>query len=155
MNEHIIGKPGKPSKQVTIKKGKSSWAPASLNEFVDKEDGYRYRLSRKDQTNLAKKAQEGWENVSGIQSSNTKHISPDRINDGKPLTSTHEGHDWILQRIPEEMASERDAYYDREAKRRVEGLTSHLKKDMRDKGGNAPVHGDITISSRSGTQVID
>lgn len=155
MSELQTGKPGRPPKQSGIKKGKSSWAPASLNEFIDKEDGYRYRMSRNDPANLAKKAQEGWENVSGVQGANTKHVSPDRINDGANLTSVQQGHDWILQRIPEETAAERDAYYSRETERRVEGLTAHVKKDMREKGGNAPVHGEITISSRMGKQVID
>ncbi len=26
-----------------LKKGRTSWKPASLNEFYDKESGYRYR----------------------------------------------------------------------------------------------------------------
>lgn len=149
------GKPGRPSKSNSIKSGNSSWAPASLNEFINKEDGYRYRMSRNDPANLAKKAQEGWENVSGIQSANTKHISAERIGDATSLTTVQQGHDWVLQRIPEELAEQRDAYYNRESQRRVEGLTAHVKRDMKDKGGNAPVHGDITISSRGGTQVID
>lgn len=151
------GRPGRPPKQQepNIKKGKSSWRPASLNEFFDKEPGYRYRMSRKDPGNLAKKSAEGWETVSGIQSAQTKHDEPERIQDGKPLTSVQDGHDWVLQRIPEETAQERDAYYNNETERRTLGLTAHLKKDMKDKGGNAPVHGDITISSRKGTQVIE
>ena len=137
--------------KVGVKKGKSSWAPASLNEFYDKEPGYRYRMSSKDPTNLAKKAQEGWETVSAINSANTIHDSPDRIQDGKKMTSVQEGHDWILQRIPEETAKERDEYYNNESERRVAGLTAHLKREI----GNAPIHGNINISSRRGTQVIE
>lgn len=138
-----------------LKKGKPSWKPASLNEFADKEEGYRYRMSRKDPTNLSKKAQEGWETVSGIQSSQTKHQDAGRVQDGQNLTSVQEGHDWILQRIPEELAQSRDEFIGEKTQRRVQGLTAHLRSDMRDKGGNAPVHGDITISSRRGTQVIE
>ncbi len=131
-------KPGRPP---LVKKGKSSWKPASLNEFNDKEDGYRYRMARKDPENLARKASEGWETVSKVNSPDTKHVDA--------------GRDWILQRIPEELAQERDAYYQNENDRRTAGLTAHVKREMQNKGGNAPVHGEITISSRSGTQVIE
>lgn len=134
-----------------VKKGKSSWAPASLNEFFDKEPGYRYRMVSKDPTNLAKKAREGWETVSAINNAGTVHDAPERINDGKKMTSVQEGHDWILQRIPEETAKERDEYFNNESERRVQGLTAHLKREV----GNAPIHGNINISSRRGTQVIE
>lgn len=129
-----------------VKKGKSSWKPASLNEFVNKEDGYRYRMSRNDPANLSKKAQEGWENVSGIQSPQTAHDDPSRIEHGKPLTSVTEGHDWILQRIPEEVGQSRDEYIANETQRRTAGLTAHIKKELGKEG--AETHGDITISSR-------
>ena len=135
---------------MSIKKGNRSWKPANLTDTINKEPGYRYRFSRKDPNNLAKKAKEGWETVSGIESSSTKHVATNRVNDGKPLTSVQEGNDWVLQRLPEELARERDAYYSEENERRTSALTAHLKQQVRDKGGNAPVHGEITISSRKG-----
>lgn len=144
------GKPGRPP----LKKGKSTWKPASLNEFNNKEEGYRYRMVRKDPENLAKKAAEGWEVVSGVNGNSTEHVEPERIGDAKKLTSVQEGRDWILHRIPEEQAKERDAYFDNETKRRTAGLTAHIKNEMRNQGGNAPVHGEITISSRLGEQKI-
>ncbi len=138
--------PGRPKQEP--KKGNPSWKPASLNDFTDKEPGYRYRMSRNDPDNLAKKAQEGWENVSGSQSPTTKHIEAGRIDDGKALTSVLEGRDWVLQRIPEELAQERDVYYNNESERRIAGLTAHIKKELGNEG--AETHGDITISSRKG-----
>lgn len=138
--------PGRPKQTVPFKKGNSSWKPASLNEFNNKEDGYRYRMSRKDPDNLAKKSQEGWETVSGIQSSTTEHQDTNRIQDGKPLTSVTEGRDWVLQRIPEELAKGRDEYYNAESARRTAGLTAHIKKEMAKEGAGS--HGEITISSR-------
>lgn len=147
--------PGRPPLTQTVKKGRAAWKPASLNEFFDKEAGYRYRMSRKEPGNLAKKAAEGWETVSGVQNSDVKHDEPGRIQDGAKLTSVQEGHDWVLQRIPEELAAERDAYFNNESERRVAGLTAHLRKGMADKGGNASIHGEITIGSRRGTQVIE
>lgn len=152
MEEQIKRGPGRPKQEDSFKKGNSSWKPASLNEFTNKEDGYRYRMSSKDPKNLSKKAAEGWETVSGIEGSETKHVDPNRIQHGKPLTSVNEGHDWILQRIPEEVAQGRDAYYNAETERRTAGLTAHVKKEMAKDG--AGMHGDITISSRKGTQTI-
>lgn len=131
-----------------VKKGNSSWKPASLNEFTQKEAGYRYRMSRKDPKNLSDKAAEGWETVSGIASSQTAYDDPERIEHGKPLTSVTEGHDWILQRLPEEKAKERDAYFSAEDARRQAGLTAHIKKDLAKQGTEG--HGEITISSRKG-----
>lgn len=153
--------PGRPAsnpqentpKQGALKKGRPSWTPASLNEFTGKEDGYRYRMSRKEANNLAKKAAEGWENVSSVQGANTKHVDTGRMDDGVNLTSVQEGHDWVLQRIPEDLAQGRDEYYNGESQRRVQGLTAHVKKEIGREG--AATHGDITISSRMGTQVID
>lgn len=147
--EEVKRGPGRPKQESSFKKGNSSWKPASLNEFYNKEDGYRYRMSRKDPNNLAKKAQEGWENVSGIHGSETKHQDTGRIDHGTALTSVQEGPDWILQRIPEELAQGRDDYYNNESQRRIAGLTAHIKKELGKDGAEA--HGDITISSRKGT----
>lgn len=136
-----------------VKKGKSSWQPASLNEFEGKEEGFRYRMVNKDPKNMAKKAAEGWEIPSSIQGQNTKHVEPGRVEDGKNLTSVQEGHDWVLMRMPEEKALERDAYYNNETKRRTESLTAHIKKEVGKAGGE--IHGEITISSRRGEQIIE
>lgn len=153
MEEQVKRGPGRPAKQEdTLKKGNSSWTPASLNEFTNKEPGYRYRMSHKDPQNLSKKHKEGWENVSKLDSAQTKYVEPNKIEHGKPLSSIYEGHDWVLQRIPEEVAQGRDAYFNNETERRTAGLTAHIKKEMSKEGAGA--HGDITISSRKNTQTI-
>lgn len=136
-----------------LKKGRSSWKPASLNVLNDKEDGYRYRLVRKDPNNLAKKKSEGWEILSGLGGSKTQHESAGRMNDASQMTSVVEGNDWVAARIPEELAQERDAYFNEMNRKRVTGLTAHLKRDMAKDG--VPIHGNVEISSRRGTQVID
>lgn len=150
----LVSTRGRPKKDAApLKKGRSSWKPASVTEVINKEDGYRYRWANKNADNLAKKAAEGWETVSGITGDNANPLSSGRINDGKNLSSTQEKHDVILQRIPEDLALERDDYYQSETQRRTAGLTAHVKKEI-NKGG-APAHGNITISSRMGEQVID
>lgn len=154
--EDIKRSPGRPktiADALPVKKGKKSWKPAALNEFMNKEAGYTYRMIRKDPDNLAKKQAEGWETVSAVQSGKTKRDDPGRINDGKPMTSVQEGKDWVLGRIPEEDAQARNDYFSNENQRRVAGLTAHLKKEAAKEG--TAIHGNITISSRHGTQEID
>lgn len=143
--------PGRPRQEI-LKKGKSSWKPASLNIFDNLEPGYRYRMMRKDPENLAKKHQEQWEVVSGTQSPQTSHQAPGYIGDHAPTTSVLEGKDWILGRIPEEVAQSRDEYINRRTEQRTVGLTAHIKRDLAE--NNAPMHGEITISSRRGTQTL-
>lgn len=140
---------------MSIKKGKASWKPASITEVYSKEDGYRYRWARKDAENVAKKQAEGWETVSDLQSDKATPVKEARIEHGKSLTSVHEKHDVLLMRIPEDTAQERDQYFDVENKRRISGITAHIKEDMKTNAGNAPVHGKITISSRKGEQVLE
>lgn len=151
MNEEAKRGPGRP-KQEALKKGNSSWKPASVTDVANKEAGYRYRWSGKTPDNLAKKQAEGWETVSGLQSDQATPYGVGKIEDGKSLSSVYEKHDLVLQRIPEAVAQERDAYYNGETERRTAGLTAHIKKEIGKEG--AETHGDITISSRNGTQVI-
>lgn len=156
-SETIKRGPGRPSaikaSEAPLKKGRSSWKPASVLDVEGKEDGYRYRWVNKNPENLHKKELEGWETVSGLQSDSAKHVGSGRINDGEQLTSTNEKHDCILQRIPEDIAIERDAYFNGKSAAQVSGLTAHIKKDLAKEGAGS--HGDITISSRKGTQIID
>ncbi len=135
-----------------LKRGNSSWKPASITDVVGKEPGYRYRWANKDPDNLAKKEAEGWETVSGLKADNTTPTDSNRIDEGKNLTSVYEKRDVVLQRIPEEKALQRDAYYNSENERRVTGLTAHIKKEAGKEGTG--VHGEITISSRRGEQTI-
>lgn len=153
-NDISVSTRGRPKKDATpLKKGRSTWKPASVTDVINKEDGYRYRWANKTADNLAKKEAEGWETVSSLQSDRVSPTDSGKINEGRSLSSVYEKHDVILQRIPEESALARDAYYQEETQRRTSGLTAHVKKEI-NKGG-APSHGEITISSRTGTQIID
>ena len=152
--EITVSTRGRPKKDAApLKKGRSSWKPASVTEVINKEDGYRYRWANKNPDNLAKKEAEGWETVSKITSDKSLNVPSGKINDGANLSSIQEKHDVILQRLPEELALERDDYYQSETNRRTAGLTAHVKKEIGKEG--AASHGEITISSRTGTQVID
>lgn len=142
--------PGRP-KQDTLKKGKASWKPASLNVFSDLDPDFRYRMLRKDPENLAKKKQEGWIIASGVTDS-AEHKEPGYIGDHNALTSVTEGKDWILGKLPNEIAEARDEYMNSETERRTMGLTAHIKKDLAKEGASS--HGEITISTRKGTVTL-
>lgn len=155
---HVKRGPGRPPKlsepeSLGMKKGVKSWTPANVTEIENKEDGYVYRRISKAPDNITKKKLEGWEIVSGTNDPNTTQIAGyGRINDGKQLTSVVGGTDWILARMSEDMVAERERYFLGETGRRTKGLTAHLRSEMK---GEAPVHGEIKISSRTGTQIIE
>lgn len=130
-----------------MKKGTASWKPAAVTDIEGKEAGYRYRWANKDSDNLAKKHAEGWSMVDKTTDKATPEAH-NRLDDGASLSTVYEKKDVVLMRIPEELAQERDAYFNAETERRQAGLTAHLKQELGKDG--ASVHGDITISSRKG-----
>lgn len=136
-----------------VKKGNASWKPANVVDVINKEEGFRYRLIRKDDTNIAKKKQEGWELLSGINAQGTDvQAGYGRINDGKKVSSVLEGHDYVVGRIPEDIAKERDAYYNNESDRRTKALYRDAKKDAAQSKGE--IHGEITIERKGVRTVI-
>lgn len=151
MSEQESRKQGRPKIE---KKGRTSWKPAGQTEVINKEPGYRYRWSLKSADKLAQREQEGWETVSKLGSDKAEAVDDQKVHSGKNLTSVYEKTDLVLQRIPEDIAQERDAYYEGETKKRTIGLTAHLKNEVK-KAGGASIHGDITISSVRENNTID
>lgn len=142
--------PGRPP---VVKKGKPSWKPANVVDVIGKEPGYRYRLLEKSARNLAKKEREGWEIVSGLSNSQVETSSGyGRIDDGKPLTTVHEGQDYIVGRISEDLALERDAHFNAETERKMSALRKQTKDDLGK--SDAPIHGSISIEKRGVRTVI-
>lgn len=148
-----LGKSPQKEQGIGIKKGLPTWKPASRTDVKNKELGYRYRWVEKSPDNIAKKEAENWEKVTPLVADNSSPTDDGKILSGKRLTSTHEKHDLILMRIDEDSAQQRDAYMNNKTKRSTLGLTAHIKNEM--KGNNTSVHGNITISSLRGEQVID
>lgn len=147
--------PGRPPKHEElaepVKKGKPTWKPANIDDVFDKEPGFRYRKIAKDPRNLARKEAEGWELLSGIAGSvTTMEKGYGRIDDGKPLTSTREGYDYVLGRLPEETAQARDEYINNKTARQIAGLKRQTQKDSPD----APIHGSISMEKRGIRTII-
>lgn len=150
MNEDIKRGPGRPPKDVEMKKGSDTWKPANVLDVFDKEPGFRYRVAEKSPRNIAKKKQEGWEIVSAIQSPQTGNDTGNYMDTGKPMTSVLDGYDYVIMRIPEEEALKRDAYYNGESARRVQALRREAQKDI----GGAPIHGSITMEKKGIRNII-
>lgn len=142
--------PGRPP---VAKKGKPTWKPANVVDVIGKEPGYRYRLMEKSARNLAKKEREGWEIVSGLSTSPIESgAGYGHIDAGKPLTSVHEGQDYIVGRISEELAQERDAHFNGETARKMSALKRQTRDDL--SKSDAPIHGSISIEKRGVRTVI-
>lgn len=146
-------RPGKIKSQA-VKKGKPTWKPASVTDVIEKEPGKRYRLLNKDPDNLSRKKAEGWEIESGVTNPQAHMKHDGSMHTGSNLTSAYERRDVILASMPEELAQERDAYMNEKTRKRTAALTSHFRKEAKE-AGNAPVHGEITISSLREQNTID
>lgn len=141
--------PGRPPQ---VKKGKPTWKPANVDDVFDREDGYRYRKILKDPDNLKKKEAEGWEIVSDVTGDGSQMQGGyGRIDDGKPLTSVKENRDSVLARMPEDVAQERDAFFNAKTARFMGGLKRQTQRDL---GSDAPIHGSISIEKRGIRTVI-
>lgn len=158
MSEDIKRGPGRPAKQEqeqaaqSPKKGRKSWSPSNLGDVIDKEPGYRYRRVRKDDENIAKKLEEGWEFVSGINSPKTKAVHPDgRPDEPNKITSNVEGRDWVAMRLDEETSKSRDEYFNDRTARSEKRINANTKQELQKDG--AAMHGTIT-KERNGIRTI-
>ncbi len=157
MNEALEVKrgPGRPPKdEAPLKKGSSTWKPANVLDIFDKEPGYTYRIVEKSPRNVAKKQREGWEIVSGIQSSGTGNNTGNYLDKGSQMTSVVEGYDYVVMRIPDEMAQERTDYFNAESGRRMSALKRQTDQDLGKIGNGAPVHGSITMEKKGVRTII-
>lgn len=147
--------PGRPPKnEAPFKKGNSTWQPANVLDIFNKESGYTYRIVEKSPRNVAKKQREGWEIVSGANSPNTGNHTGNYLDKGSQMTSVVEGYDYVVMRIPDELAQERTAYYNAESGRRMSALKRQTDQDLSKIGNGAPVHGSITIEKKGVRTII-
>lgn len=146
--------PGRPPKAISaetpeapVKKGKKSWTPSNLGDVQNKEAGFRYRWARKDDDNLAKKREEGWEFVSGVNGTKTKGTHPDsRPDEPHQMTSNIERRDGVLMRLDDETSEARDDYMNGKTARTMSALKKQTQDDVGKSG--ALLHGGINIQKR-------
>lgn len=154
---YVVNKPesliAQPTEQPK-KKGNRSWRPSNLGDITGKEHGFRYRRVRKDDDNVAKKLEEGWEMVSKINSTETSLAHPTgRPNEGHQLDSTVGGRDWVLMRLDEDTGLSRDDFMNQKTARLERALKNQTQRDLSKEGTAA--HGSISIEHRGVKTVIE
>jgi len=136
------------------KKGTKSWSPSNLGDIIEKEPGFRYRRVRKDDDNVAKKLEEGWQFVNAINGPKTQAIHPEgRPDEPHKITSTVEGRDWVAMRLDEETAQARDEFYNEKTARLEKRINTQTKQELYKDG--ASIHGSITKERRGVKTIIE
>jgi hypothetical protein len=125
-----------------VKKGTRSWAPSAPLGIKSRDPAYRLRWVNTEPSNMLRKRSEGWEPATRHDA---VHDRPSGVESGAGTPAgVLEYRDMVLMKIPEEMAQERAAYYQNQARQQLSGLTTRAKADINAKTG-ALVDGDIKI----------
>lgn len=145
--------PGRPPK-----KGKPSWKPASQLDLVKAPRGHRPKwVDRTDTMNIARHEAEGWVIVNPSQGLHAETGPRAHVQDGQPLTSTHEHREMILMALPEEAAKARAEYYQGLTEQQTVTAGVKLAQDKLDEAAaqyGAP-RTAATGSFKHGSEVID
>lgn len=133
---------GRTTKTATPKKGNRSWTPAAPLGLKARNPEDRLRWVSTDQANLMKKRAEGWEYA---DKGDAVHDRPNGVESGVGAPAgVLEYRDMVLMKMPEELAREREAYYQARAQEQLSGLSSRTKRDIAAQTG-AIVEGEIKI----------
>lgn len=133
-------------KKNAVKKGRPSWKPASMLDTVEKHDGHRTRWCSRDSLNLQRKQAEGWVFANSITGINREHEHPEKVGDGHSLTSVTEYRDLVLMALPEDVAKERDKYFQSKTDAAVRSLKQDFEENIENPRGNtAEIYGKIVI----------
>lgn len=96
-------------------KGNKSWRPAILLDVPNKDRNWRYRWRLKDEDNIQKALHEGWEFVTKPVGFETPAVDTavDVVdNTSRVKTSLTEFRELVLMRMHEDVAAERDEYFE-------------------------------------------
>lgn len=147
VNDFVSSVKAEAGAQKTAKRASRSWKPASAQgDVLNKEPGFRYRRVAKDDENIARKLQEGWEfdAKTEVASDTAK-----RVSDGRRTSSVREGSDFVVMRLPEGQAQERDKYYAEKSQRQMLSIKERTQSALSGIAGGLVgrpnVHGRITV----------
>ncbi len=140
----------RPLKDAKPKLKKQSWRPAPVTEVSGKEPGWRYHQFRPDQ--IDQKQREGWVIVNSMnRGGDEASVGDGRLTDGSPVDSVvGVRNNLILMRMLEELAIQRDEYYENLNQANMKGAISKFKEDVtvdaENKESKTAAYGDIKIS---------
>jgi len=132
MTETATTRQSRKSEDRATETRKQVWQPPSMLEVPQPPEGYRYRwlraemMGQEDRTNMSKKFREGYELV-----------KPEEIDDSyqmpKMSEGTHKGFigvgGLVLAKFPEELAIQRDAYYQQRTADQQQAIDNDLMKE--------------------------
>lgn len=132
------------------KKGKPSWKPARKLDVTASEEvksKFRLRWRDKDPQNIQKALAEGWVFVDPTTGIKAEHDNP---GDSNSLTNTTEYRELVLMGLDENLAQERDAYFQEQATQNIAGVKNSLQRDLdaaaqKEGGIRTSATGSITI----------
>ena len=110
----------------------TTWTPPSSLDAPPAPDGYRHRwiraesMGQDDTRNMSGKIRSGWDLVRGDEYPDYDYPT---VNDGKYAGVIGVG-GLVLARIPEEIAQQREAYYQQQTKERDDAVNSDLLKEQ-------------------------
>lgn len=136
------GAPEVAKAKVKAKKGTRSWQPAAPLAIKSRDPNTRIKWVSTDPANMLRKRAEGWEPA---MAGDASHARPNGVDNGKGIPAgVTEFRDMVLMKMPEEMARERDAYYQKRAADQLGAIKNRAKTEIRNATG-VPVDGEITI----------
>ena len=109
-----------------------TWTPPSSLDAPPAPDGFRHRwirtevLGMDDTKNMSGKLRSGWELVRGDEYPDQSYAT---VKEGKYAGVIGVG-GLVLARIPEEIASQRDAYYKKQTQERDDAVNNDLMKEQ-------------------------
>ena len=108
------------------------WTPPSSLDAPPAPDGYRHRwisaesMGQDDTRNMSGKIRSGWDLVRADEYPDTDYPT---VNEGRYAGVIGVG-GLVLARIPEELAKQRDAYYNQMTQDRNDALENHVLKEQ-------------------------
>ena len=132
MNEENKMKTPRASQSRVSEKRPQTWTPPSSLDAPPAPDGFRHRwirtetLGMDDTKNMSGKLRSGWELVRGDEYPEQAYAT---VKEGKYAGVIGVG-GLVLARIPEEIASQRDAYYKKQTQERDDAVNNDLMKEQ-------------------------
>ena len=120
---------------------KQSWQRPEVLPTPDPEDGYAFRwvrvsmLGQVDATNVSSKLREGWEPV---RAEDYPKLTVLNVEQEKFADNIVQG-GLLLCKVPQEIADERNAYYEQQAKNQIQSVDNNL---MRENDARMPLFND-------------
>jgi len=125
------------------KKGNTKWKPANILELKNKDPNYAYKWAKRDESNIQRYEEEGWEVVDS-KTDSVKSIRANGIDNGAQTDTTIKSREFILIRTPNENAEARRNYYKSIGDEMITAIKTTAENAIHSDGGK--VYGRMKIT---------